>query len=129
VQVEVRNGTPRRKLDCMGERQAWALAKIHGSACLHVRLRGWIAGQASSLLRDQAREPLSGAGSGGGGGGGAGVVAVDGNGQSRVRDDPEMVIFNPDTGARGLDNRAVVKILVRGLVKNRRRTLLRNASK
>ena len=38
-----------RKLDCMGERQAWALAKIHGSACLHVRLRGWIAGQASSL--------------------------------------------------------------------------------
>ena len=38
-----------RKLDLMGDRQAWALAKIHGSACLHVRLRGWIAGQASSL--------------------------------------------------------------------------------
>ena len=48
-------------------------------------------------------------------------VAVGGNGQPRVRDDPEMVIFNPDTGARGLDNRAVVKILVRWLVKNRRR--------
>ena len=107
-----------RKLDLMGDRQAWALAKIHGSACLHVRLRGWIAGQASSL-RDQARKPLSGAGSDGGGG--AGVVAVGGNGQPRVRDDPEMVIFNPDTGARGLDNRAVVKILVRRLVKNRRR--------